>query len=45
MLLHVFDITPPLDKDGKPIAIELKMSDSLVSYVYLHFRVCTRGLT
>ncbi|RDX50378.1 cytochrome P450 [Lentinus brumalis] len=32
MLLHVFDITPPLDKDGKPIAIELKMSDSLVSY-------------
>ena len=22
MVLHVFDITPPLDKEGNPVAIE-----------------------
>ncbi|KAI0693292.1 cytochrome P450 [Cerioporus squamosus] len=32
MLLHVFNITPPLDKDGNALPVKLKMSDSLVSY-------------
>ena len=30
-VLHVFDITPPLDGDGIPIRIEPHMSDGLVS--------------
>lgn len=32
-LLHVFDITPPLDEDGKPIKIHPTMSDGLVTWV------------
>ncbi|KAI0697653.1 cytochrome P450 [Cerioporus squamosus] len=32
-LLHVFDITPPLDEDGKPITIEPAMTDGIIWYV------------
>ena len=35
-VLHVFDITPPLDHNGQPIKIHPRMSDGLVSYVLLH---------
>ncbi|RDX45836.1 cytochrome P450 [Lentinus brumalis] len=31
-LLHVFDITPPLDEDGKPIRIEPAMTDGIICY-------------
>ena len=31
MVLHVFNITAPLDEAGKPIHIEPKMSNKLVS--------------
>ncbi|KAI0712382.1 O-methylsterigmatocystin oxidoreductase [Earliella scabrosa] len=31
-VLHVFDITPPLDHNGQPIKIHPRMSDGLVSY-------------
>ncbi|KAI0730576.1 cytochrome P450 [Earliella scabrosa] len=31
-VLHVFDILPPLDQDGKPIRIEPRMTDGLVTY-------------
>ncbi|KAI0767308.1 CyP450 monooxygenase [Fomes fomentarius] len=30
--LHVFDITPPLDESGRPIKIEPRMSDGMVTY-------------
>ncbi|KAI0752761.1 cytochrome P450 [Daedaleopsis nitida] len=30
-LLHVFDITPPVDEDGNPVKIVPQMSDGLVS--------------
>ncbi|KAI0767311.1 CyP450 monooxygenase [Fomes fomentarius] len=30
--LHVFDITPPLDDDGRPVKIEPRMSDGIVTY-------------
>ncbi|KAH9889950.1 cytochrome P450 [Cubamyces lactineus] len=30
--LHVFDIRPPLDKDGRPIRIELEQSHGFLSY-------------
>lgn len=29
--LHVFDITPPLDDDGRPLKIEPRMSDGIVT--------------
>ncbi|KAI0693293.1 cytochrome P450 [Cerioporus squamosus] len=32
MVLHVFNITLPLDKSGNPIPLELKMASSLISY-------------
>ncbi|RPD62684.1 cytochrome P450 [Lentinus tigrinus ALCF2SS1-6] len=32
MLLHVFNITPPLDKDGVPEHMELKMTSTTISY-------------
>ena len=32
-LLHVFDITPPLGEDGRPIKIEHVQSDTLISCV------------
>ncbi|KAM5536769.1 hypothetical protein V8D89_009487 [Ganoderma adspersum] len=31
-VLHVFDITPPVGEDGRPIKIEHVLSDTLVSY-------------
>ncbi|KAI0767315.1 cytochrome P450 [Fomes fomentarius] len=31
-MLHVFDITPPLDENGDPIAIRPAMSDGLLTY-------------
>ena len=30
-VLHVFDIMPPLDQDGRPIRIEPRMTDGLVT--------------
>ena len=32
-MLHVFNIKPPLDDYGQPIAIEPRMIDNFVSYV------------
>ena len=32
-ILHVFDITSPLDEDGNPIKIEPEMTDGLVTFV------------
>ncbi|RPD62682.1 CyP450 monooxygenase [Lentinus tigrinus ALCF2SS1-7] len=32
MVLHVFDITPPLDENGNPIQIEMHMANRLVSH-------------
>ena len=32
-VLHVFNITPPLDENGKAIKIEPEMSDGFLSYV------------
>ncbi|TFK83549.1 cytochrome P450 [Polyporus arcularius HHB13444] len=32
MILHVFNITPPLDTDGREIPMNLKMTDSIVSF-------------
>ena len=32
-VLHVFDITPPIGQDGRPIKIEHVLSDTLVSCV------------
>ena len=37
-VLHVFDITPPLGQDGRPIRIEHVLSDTLVSCVPCHSR-------
>ncbi|KAI0697650.1 cytochrome P450 [Cerioporus squamosus] len=31
-VLHTFDITPPLDKDGRPIHVVPAMTDGLLSY-------------
>ena len=36
MVLHVFDITPPLDEAGRPIQIEMRMENKLVSCVYTY---------
>ena len=33
MLLHVFDISPPLDKDGKAMNINSQMTNGLLSCV------------
>ncbi|KAI0373686.1 cytochrome P450 [Pilatotrama ljubarskyi] len=32
MVLHVFNIEPPLDDNGRPIAVEPRMSDGIMSY-------------
>ncbi|RPD62673.1 CyP450 monooxygenase [Lentinus tigrinus ALCF2SS1-7] len=32
MVLHVFDISPPLDAEGKPIQVQPKMTNGVVSY-------------
>lgn len=32
-ILHTFDISAPTDKDGKPVKIEVKMTNGVVSYV------------
>ncbi|RPD62685.1 cytochrome P450 [Lentinus tigrinus ALCF2SS1-7] len=32
MILHVFNIDPPLDEDGRAVPMELKMTSSIVSY-------------
>ena len=32
-VLHVFDITPPLDDDGNAIHVNVEMSDGFISYV------------
>ncbi|KAM5539479.1 hypothetical protein V8D89_006931 [Ganoderma adspersum] len=32
LILHTFDITPPLDEQGRVIVIEPKMTDTLTSY-------------
>nr|VWO95115.1 N/A [Ganoderma boninense] len=32
-VLHVFDITPPLDEDGRPIKIEPRATAGLISYL------------
>ncbi|TBU21985.1 O-methylsterigmatocystin oxidoreductase [Dichomitus squalens] len=31
-VLHVFDITPPLDENGNPIRVKMEMSDGFISY-------------
>ena len=33
MVLHVFNIVPPLDKDGREIKIEPKMTNGILSCV------------
>ncbi|KAI1794936.1 cytochrome P450 [Ganoderma leucocontextum] len=38
MILHAFDITPPLDEGGKPIAIEPRMTDTMLWWVSLALR-------
>lgn len=35
MVLHVFDITPPLDENGRVTPIQLKMTNRIVSYAVL----------
>ncbi len=35
-VLHVFDITPPLDEQGRPIQLRQGMTDGLTSYVSFH---------
>lgn len=37
-ILHVFDITPPLDEHGNPIKVGYRMSDGLLSYVTSPYR-------
>ena len=32
-VLHMFDITPPMNDDGQPIRVEPRMSDGFLSYV------------
>ncbi|RPD62683.1 CyP450 monooxygenase [Lentinus tigrinus ALCF2SS1-6] len=32
MVLHTFNVTPPVDKNGEPIHIELKMAEGLICY-------------
>ena len=32
-VLHVFNITPPLDDDGIAIRVNVEMSDGFISYV------------
>lgn len=39
-VLHVFDISPPLDKDGRPVQLQPKMSYGGLSYVSLSLFVC-----
>ena len=36
-VLHVFEIGPPLDESGGPIAVEPRMVNSFVSYVKCPF--------
>ena len=39
MVLHVFDISPPLGADGKPIKVEYKMTDGANAYALpVHLR-------
>ena len=34
-VLHVFDIMPPKDKNGNPVAMKYRPKDDLVSYVHI----------
>ena len=34
-VLHVFDIMPPKDENGNPVAMEYRPKDDLVSYVHI----------
>ena len=43
MVLHIFDITPPLDDAGKPIRMEMRMENKLVSCVYTSLSLSVLG--
>ena len=44
-ILHVFDITPPLDEHGNPIKVGYRLSDGLLSYVTSPYRTVRYKLT
>lgn len=42
-VLHVFDISPPLDADGAPIPVKFEQTHGIISSVHPHFYGWVRG--